>query len=282
MHRRRVRGWSMSSVERVYLGEGGSVILKSAAESFAGEPAFLDHAALHGVPVPRLFASLRTADRGMAMLMEDLGDPIREADLADAATAAVAVHRCPSRSGRPVLDVDALTGLPVRALAWLEDLKSVGRWLEADDIRVSLERVAELATRRAKDADIPPYGMCHSEFHPTSLHLGEGGMRILDWARAYTGPGLLDLVFWQGTPDPLDIRKVSDLINAYVDAGGTTEAKATRASLPPHRWAGGWAKMWNVEWFMESAVRYQTSGHNDHRDQQGIRRDLAEVLECLT
>ena len=42
-------------------------------------------------------------------------------------------------------------------------------------------------------ARLAPYGLCHSEFHPTSLHVGASGWRLLDWARAFRGPGLIDL-----------------------------------------------------------------------------------------
>ena len=40
----------------------------------------------------------------------------------------------------------------------------------------------------------------HSEFHPTSLHIGRDGRRLLDFARTFNGPGLLDLASWPPQP----------------------------------------------------------------------------------
>jgi phosphotransferase family enzyme len=283
-HREEVRVWSMSGVERLHFTDGRTVILKYAVNRFAQEPDVLRHAAGHGVPVPQLLASTIQPDDGnVVMLMEDLGEETCEAALHDAAAAAVAIHRCPALDGVPVLGSAELAQLPLKALAHLTNLQSRGRWLEADTngIRQALERIAEVAERRAQGADIPPFGMCHSEFHPTSIHIGEAGMRILDWARAYTGPGLLDLVSWQGTPEPLDLGKVEDLLDAYLMVGGPAEAKADRGGLPAHVWAGGWDKMWITEWFMESSWRHTTRTDSDGPSQRAILRNLGEVIACL-
>jgi len=126
-----------------------------------------------------------------------------------------------------------------------------------------------------------PFGLCHSEFHPTSLHVTERGPYILDLARAFTGPGLLDLVSWQGTVEPMDLAKVTQLLDAYVDAGGPKETMADRGGLAAHRWAGGWFKMWITEWFLEANFRYSTGIEHDAFNQRGTLRDLKEVLECL-
>lgn len=276
-----IREWWMSSVSRVVLGDGRSVILKCAVDVFAAEPAILDHAAKHGVPVPALLASITSTDGSMAMLIEDLGEPVREASIADAAKAAVAVHGCPPRAGLPVLDYDGLVEMPLRALAWLRRLQNDERWLSADDIRVSLERVADVARERAAGVEIPPFGTCHSEFHPTSIHIGQHGLRVLDWARSYNGPGLLDLVSWQGTQEPIDLNAVSHLIDAYVTAGGAVEATARRGDLPAHVWAAGWDKLWICEWFIQQAARWQDPA-DDAATEKAVRRHLGEVIECLT
>jgi hypothetical protein len=271
----------MSSVSRVHLVDGGSVILKCAVDVFAAEPAILAHAARHGVPVPEIFASQVYEDGSMAMLIEDLGEPAREADFADAAQTAAAIHACPPRAESPVLDYDGLAEMPHRALAWLRRLQNDGRWLSADDLRVSLERVASVARERAKGVEIPPFGTCHSEFHSTSIHIGRGGLRILDWARSYNGPGLLDLVSWQGTQQAIHLQAVSDLIDAYVAAGGPAEAVAKRGGLPAHVWAAGWHKLWISEWFIQQAARWQESA-DDAVTETAVRRHLREVIECLS
>jgi hypothetical protein len=275
-----IREWWMSSVSRVFLVDGRSVVLKCAVDVFADEPAILAYAASHGVPVPKLLASTIYDDGRMAMLIEDLGELEREADITDAAAAAVAVHRCPRRVESPVLDYDGLVELPARSLAWLGRLQKDGRWLQADDLRVSLGRLADVAKDRAKGAEIPPFGMCHSEFHPTSIHIGRDGMRILDWARSFTGPGLFDLVSWQGTRGSLDFDALADLIAAYVVAGGAAEAVLKRGGLAPHVWAVGWFKVWICEWFIQQAARWQDAA-DDAVTEGAVRRHLWEAIGCL-
>jgi Phosphotransferase enzyme family len=280
--REEIRVWSLSGVERLFLTDAGTAILKYAVEVFANEPRILRHAADHGTPVPALWADLTQDDGSTVMVMEDLGPQIRETDLGDAARAAVAVHECPPFPSAPVLNADGLADLPRRALRWLDALQEDGRWSEAQELRRDLRRLQQVARRRASGAQIPPFGMCHSEFHPTSIHIGEGGrLTVMDWARAYTGPGLLDLVSWQGTPKSLDLDAVSELITAYVAAGGPQEAMADRGGLPAHVWAGGWDKLWIIEWFLESTFRWGDPA-DDQATAQAVGVHLAEAVECLT
>jgi hypothetical protein len=275
-----VRAWSMSAVERLYLEDGSTAILKYAVADFAAEAGILAHATAHGVPVPRPMASTLQADGSLVMIMEDLGAEIRAAGLKDAAEAAVAVHACPPLPGRPVLDEHGLAALPGKALEWLSSLQADGRWLHAEEMGRSLARIARVARSRSRGAGIPPYGMCHSEFHPTSLHIGGSGMRVLDWARAYTGNGLLDLVSWQGTPEPLRLAALAELIDAYVAMGGPESARADRGGRPAHVWAAGWDKMWVVEWFLETTYRHADPA-GDIAAHNAVRRHLQEVVECL-
>lgn len=280
-----VRVWSMSGVERLHLHGGGTVILKYAVAQFGDEARILRHAAAHGVPVPRVLAATTQDDGTAAFLLEDLGAQVREAELRDAAQAAVAIHRCPPLEGLPVLDQAALAALPGNALGTLQELQAAGRWREADDngIREALQRLGAVAEARAAGAELPPFGLCHSEFHPTSLYVTDEGPYLLDLARAFFGPGLLDLVSWQGTADPLDPGKVNDLLDAYVAAGGPAEARADRGGgLPAARWACGWFRVWVTEWFLQATLRYATTTDNDASHQQGVLRDLGEALECLT
>ncbi len=272
----------MSGVERLFLADGTTAILKFADEAFRFEPQTLKHAARHGAPVPSLWAYLDQDDGSTVMIMEDLGSERREANLSDAAKAAVAVHACPAPLYGDVLDDGGLAKLPNRAIEWLDALQDADRWPDSEAFRRDLERLARVADRRAQGAEIPPYGMCHSEFHPTSIHIGDGDrLTVMDWARAYTGNGLLDLVSWQGTPDPLNLDAVSELITAYVAAGGAKDAQAERGGLPAHVWAGGWDKMWVVEWFLESCFRW-ADPDNDRAMKKAISVHLAEAVQCLT
>lgn len=279
--REEIRVWSMSGVERLFLAEGGTAILKYAAQVFNAEAENLDHTAWHGVPVPQLWADLYQADGSMVMIMEDLGPQKREADLGDAAAAAVAIHRCPPPPHGRTLDAAGLADLPSRARGWLDLLRADDRWTDTEDFGRSLRALQKVAPRRASGAETPPYGMCHSEFHPTSIHIGaDDRLAIMDWARAYTGSGLLDLVSWQGTPKPLDLAAVSELITAYVAAGGPPQATATRGGLPASVWAAGWDKLWVVEWFLESCFRWGDPA-NDQAMQKAISVHLSEAIECL-
>lgn len=280
--REEIRVWSMSGVERLFFAGGETAVLKYAVEVFGAEPRILEHAARHGVPVPALLADEEQDDGGTVMIMEDLGPQGREADVNDAAVAAVAIHKCPPPAFGETLDADGLAELPSLALGWIEELQHAGRWPEVEDFRRQLGELEKVARRRARGATIPPYGMCHSEFHPTSIHIGAGGrLTIMDWARAYTGNGLLDLVSWQGTPKPLDLDAVSELITAYVAAGGPQEATADRGGLPAHVWASGWDKLWIVEWFLQGCFRWGDPADDDST-RQIISVHLAEAVECLT
>jgi hypothetical protein len=271
----------MSGVERLFLTDAKTAILKYAVEVFAAEPRILRHAAHHGAPVPSLWADLSQDDGSTVMIMEDLGPQTREADLRDAARAAVAVHACPPFPAAPVLNTEGLADLPTRALGWLDALQESGRWSRAEKFRRDLERLEKVARRRASGAETPPFGMCHSEFHPTSIHLGAGDrLTVMDWARAYTGSGLLDLVSWQGTTEPLNLTAVSELITAYVAAGGPQEATANRGGLPAHVWASGWDKLWIVEWFLESTLRWGDPA-DDQTTSEVIHVHLAEAVQCL-
>ena len=280
--REEIRVWSMSGVERLFLTGAGTAILKYAVEVFAAEPRILRHAAGHGAPVPALWADLTQDDGSTVMIMEDLGPQTREATVGDAARAAVTVHDCPPVPSAPVLNAEGLAALPTRTLQWLDALQEDGRWSGAQQLRRALGELEKVARHRASGAQIPPFGMCHSEFHPTSVHIGEGDrLTVMDWARAYTGPGLLDLVSWQGTPEPLDLDAVSELITAYVAAGGPQEAMADRGGLPAHVWASGWDKLWIIEWFLQSTFRWGDPAE-DQATARAVGVHLAEAVQCLT
>ncbi|MBO2465382.1 phosphotransferase [Actinomadura violacea] len=275
--------WALSAVERVHLDNGGTVILKSAIAPFTGEADVLQYAGRHGVPVPDVLAVSRRDDAHLSMLLEDLGEhPAEDASLPQGAAAAVAIHACPPMGGLPVLDARELASLPGRALGALARLQQAGRWSDAADIRRLLTELAEVAEARSAGAATPPFGMCHSEFHPTSLHTGPSGLRVLDWARAFTGPGLLDLASWRDTPLPLDVAAIAEMIGAYIAAGGPESAAAERGGLPAEVWAGGWHRVWICEWYLQQCVRWMPNPEADEATQRVVRRHLTEAKECLT
>jgi Phosphotransferase enzyme family len=275
-----MRVWEMSGVERLHPPQGGTVIFKYAQAPFHGEARVLAHAARHGVSVPQL---LDAAERpGMlGMLLEDLGPALREPTLAEAAAAAVAIHRVPGLPGLPVLDATGLAELPGRALVHLEALVGASRWRDTDDIAAGLCTLKKEAAVRAAGAELPPFGLCHSEFHPTSLHVGTDGWRLLDWARAFVGPGLLDLMSWQGTLDTPDVQALTDLLHAYTAAGGPADVWADRGGLAAAHWAILWHRVWIIEWFLAQSTTWLNDPGMDELYQQVIRRHLAEALQCL-
>lgn len=233
-----VRVWARSGVERLRIAGGGSVVFKYAEEPFDHEHQALALAAQHGLPVPELVAA-HPVPGLLGMLMEDLGQSVREAGQNDAARAAVAMHRVPATGAGwlPRLGETALADLPVRITA-----RAVRLNLPSDITDVCMA-IASGARQLAHGAKLPPFGFCHSEFHPTSLHIGARGWRLLDFARAFTGPGLLDLASWQGTVTKPDPDAVAALIRAYISAGGPVEAAAARGGLPAQDWALGWHRV---------------------------------------
>ena len=278
-----IRVWSMSGVERLTFPDGTTSILKYAREPFTNEDRVLRAAAEAGVPVPRLLGSARRNGL-LVMALEDLGDPQREATDSEAATAAVRLHAATPPSWLPVLDEETLAALPGRALVRLQRLRAAGRWTQGtDDLTLHLHALARAAPKLAAGTGLAPFGWAHSEFHSSSLHTGERGWRLLDFARAFTGPGLLDLAAWQGLAkaDPPDPQRLRALIADYIAAGGPSDAQARRGGLPPERWALGWHRIWAVEWFLEQAHRWIDNPTRDPGSIEVVRRHLASAVDLL-
>ncbi|MEU0097325.1 aminoglycoside phosphotransferase family protein [Streptomyces sp. NPDC006267] len=278
--REEVRVWSMSGVERVTFPDGSTAIFKYAKKPFDSEDQALRLAHTLGVPVPQIHGSAMI-DGWLGMLMEDLGPSAREADDLDGVAAAVVLHSTRTAPGLPVLDQERLRALPIRALEHLERLRKADRWQDADDVEKALDRIAQAAEGRSAGATLAPFGWVHSEFHPTSLHVGERGWRLLDFARAFTGPGLLDLASWHGTIEPPHLLRLRVFLEQYVVAGGTPDALASRGGLTAENWALGWHRMWAVEWFMEQAVRWINDPVTDPGYIKVVRRHLTDVLHLL-
>lgn len=270
-----VRVWARSGVERLRMAGGGSVVFKYAEEPFDHEHQALTLAAGNRLPVPELIAA-HTVPGLLGMLMEDLGQPVREADQDDAARAAVALHRVrvTAAAWLPRLGETVLADLPGRITA-----RAVRLSLPSDIVDVCMA-IAPRVQQLAQGAELPPFGFCHSEFHPTSLHIGAKGWRLLDFARAFTGPGLLDLASWQGTTTEPDPDAVAALISDYISAGGPPEAAAERGGLPAQDWALGWQRVWACDWYAEQIER-GWAGSEIGAWADAISRHLAEAAELF-
>lgn len=255
---------------------------------FTDEHLVLRHAAAYGLPVPRVLAARALYDPAMGasgemlgMVMEDLDPAAGTPTLAQAAAAAVAVHAVPPLPGRPGLDSANLAALPGRALKRLAGLQAAGRW-QVPTVNKRLQMLADVAVDLARDAERSPFGMCHSEFHSTSLHVDATGQRrVLDMARAFTGPGLLDLVSWQGTQHPPDGTALRALLDAYAAAGGSAAVLGDRAGLPATQWALGWRRVWIVAWYIEQAARWMPDPARDEHSVTVVARHLVEAADAF-
>jgi hypothetical protein len=244
--RERLRVRPHSGVERLRFPDGKSVVLKYADAPFDHEHRVLRLVERHGVPVPHVRAA-RTVARGLAMLLEDLGEPIREVGDDDGARAAVRLHTVGETADArwlPRVDAGVLASMPDRIAAGMNRRGET----EATGIARAL---AAAAPDRADGAELAPFGLCHSEFHPMSLHVGTKGWHLLDFARAFTGPGLLDLASWHDNLDDPDPARAASLIERYVHLGGHRHTLAARGGLDSAAWALGWHRVRAADWFTE-------------------------------
>ena len=187
--------WQLSRVERVHLEDGSSIIIKRSRSPLTAEGRVLQSLRTTDIPLADLYLADEHEDT-LTLLIEDLGPSRRQPSVTEAAAAAVRAHAAPPPDGLPVMDQEALQSLPRTIAAGIESLDSSGRWRRTDRLRGLLETISGLAPELSQSASMPPFGLCHSEFHPTSLHVGEAKTALVDWARAYVGPGLLDLASW--------------------------------------------------------------------------------------
>lgn len=279
-----IRVSQLSGVERLHVHDPDigdtTVIFKYATSPFTTEAAVLQWFQLHGVPVPWIRASDQR-DGVLGMLLTDLGPPIREPTIIEAAQAAVAVHQVPPQAGVAVYDADRLAELPNRCIRHLSQLRGAGRWTTTDHFTEQLTRLAGVARSRAAGATVAPCGTCHGEFQPTSVHISSRGWHLLGCARAFTGPGLLDLASWQGTTSAPDSDALDQVIETYITAGGTERTRWTRAGLPPARWALGWHRLRTADWHLEQATTWIPDPTQDPTIQELVRRHFAEAVDCL-
>jgi hypothetical protein len=235
---------AFSGVWRLQKPGGGTAIYKEAWKPLDREHGALAYARSMGLPVPQVLAAVQRDDRA-GIIMTDLGQPDREATDDDAATIAAALHRIPAASVLPVTGPEELAAMPARIAA-----RALKHGLPAA-IPELAARLDAAAPALAAAAAVPPVGLCHSEFHPTSVIIQGDQWHTYDLARAFHGPGLIDLASWHGTVTAPDPAAVAALIEAYVKAGGHPSAQDDRAGLPPQDWALGWHRIWAVDWYCQ-------------------------------
>ena len=280
IRRQPIRVWSKSGVERVTFPKGRTAILKYATHPFTAEARVLRVVAERGVPVPKVLATALYPDI-LVMLLEDLGDPIREATDADGADAAAYLHTVDVNPVRlAVWGSQQLSEIPDSAIGLLAGLRASGRLPQAGDLMGHLGALARRARALTVGADMPPFGLVHGELHPTSIHIGRRGWHLIDFAMAFIGPGLLDLATWQGTRNPPDPDRLAAQIHAYTAAGGDPRAHQPRGGLPPAVWALGWHRLWSTAWFLRQATA-ATDDTDDKRVEQIIRRQLTSAVSLL-
>jgi hypothetical protein len=250
-----LRVWEHSGVERLRFPGRTSVVFKYADAPFDREHLVLRLATRYGLPVPRVQAA-RTGPGVLAMLIDDLGEPVREADDYDGACAAVRLHQVGGAVWLPRVTAAGLTVLPHRIGVRLSRL---GLPAVTDLVR-SLDGAA---ASRAQGAELPPFGLCHAGYHPTALHIGDRGWHLLDFSRAFTGPGLFDLASWHGTLAAPAPARTLGMIESYVTVGGAPEALAPRGGLDAASWALGWHRVWVADWFAQQIERGWADGADD-------------------
>ncbi|MFL1438980.1 phosphotransferase [Nocardiopsis protaetiae] len=276
-----LHSWALSHVERLTFPDGDTAVFKTAREPFTHEDEALTAARQAGMSVPRVLASVRGTTT-LGMLIEDLGEPAREPTDADGAAMAVHLHSVAVPDLLPPGDTAWLASLPARALRTLEVLREHGRWPGSGDIAEMLEAIAQAAPARAEGAMVRPFGWVHSEFHPTSLLVrADGRVFTYDLARAFCGPGLLDLVSWQGTTTPAAPDRARAFLERYVEEGGPTQTLADRGGLPAQDWALGWHRVWIVEWYLAQAAQWIADPTTDPAYERAVRAHTREAAELL-
>jgi hypothetical protein len=278
--REEVRVWSMSGVERVAFPDGSTAIFKDAKKPFDRQDQALRLAHTLGVPVPQVHASA-VLDGWLGLLMEDLGPSVREADDLDGVIADVVLHGTRTAPPLPVIDQQRTRTLPTRALEHLERPRKADRWHDANDIEDALYRIAQVAEARSAGATLEPFGWVHSEFNPTSLHICVRGWRLLDFARAFTGPGLLDLASWHGTIEPSPPSAFASSWSSTSPPAVPSTPSPRAAGSPPRTrpWAG--TACAPSSGFMEQAVRWIDDPATDPAYIKAVRRHLTDVLHLL-
>ena len=272
--------WELSRVERVVLGDGTTFILKRSRHPLTDEARVIHGLQQTDVPLPSLRISRLDGDI-LTMILEDLGPSERQPTSEEAASVAATIHKATPPAWLPVMDEAALRSLPAKIRRGVEDLASAGRWQKLDLIHGLLDKIIASSSLISCGATTPPFGLCHSEFHPTSLHVGTHRTAVVDWARAFIGPGLLDLASYGGTIDPPNPAACRSLIEAYQSAGGPVEASDRRGGLTAEEWAIVWHRLWAVEWYVASCNTWMGDQEQDSTWQSVVERHLKEAASFI-
>jgi hypothetical protein len=266
--------WRYSGVWRVSAPDGGTVIYKEARAPLDREHVALRYAGSMGLPVPRVLAAIQKDGR-LGMVMTDLGEPDRDATDADAAEIAAALHRCPGSDALPLTGAAELAVMPQRIA-----VRALDCGLPPEAAAMA-GRLSAQARRLAAPAEDPPFGLVHSEWHPSSVIVRDGRLHTYDLARAFRGPGLIDLASWHGTITPADPGATAAIIAAYVAAGGHPGALEPRGGLPPGEWALGWHRIWAVDWYCQQLEMGWIDGDRLPVYDEVIIRHLGEAISLL-
>jgi hypothetical protein len=275
-----LRSTGFSHVERITLDGGSSYIAKRGTLIATDEARTIY--ALRGSPIP--MAEMYVADTDgefLTMVMEDLGPAKRVPTLEEAGEMAVLMTRTEPPDHLPTEGREFLEQLPQKIKAGIERLVSQGTWTNPDRIRRPVADIAKAAPGLSSSAEMPPFGLCHSSYHPTSLHIGARKTALLDWQRSYVGPLLPCLANWFSIPDAPDLKACRRLIKEYVSAGGDPEALDDRNNLRPEVWAFFWQRVGAAEWWITSQAKWQTSDTRDGGWQRAVERVIVDAQWLL-
>ena len=217
----------------------------------------------------------------LTMLMEDLGPAKRESTIEEAGEMAVFMTKTTPPEHLPTEGREFLEHLPQKIMTGIERLVSQGTWTNPDRIFRPVADIAKAAAVLSESAAMRPFGLCHREFHPTSLHIGSKKTALLDWQRAYAGPLLPCLANWFSIVDAPDLKACRRLIKEYVSAGGDVEALDDRNNLRPEVWAFFWQRVGAAEWWITSQAKWQTSDTRDGGWQRAVERAIVDAQWLL-
>jgi hypothetical protein len=270
----------LSRVERVIIDDGTTYIAKRGTHLLVDEVDTIR--SLHGSPIP--IAELYVADikgESLTMLMEDLGPVKIQPTIEDAAEMAVRMTQTTPPDHLPTEGRESLERQPQNIKSGIEQLVSLGTWENPDRIRRPLDDIVKAASDLSSGTELRPFGLCHREYHPTSLHIGTKKTALVDWQRTYVGPLLPCLVNWFPIADAPNLKACRRLIKAYISEGGDPEAQEKRGDLRPESWAFFWQRVGAAEWWINSQINWQTNDTQDGSWQRAVERAIVDAQWLL-
>lgn len=279
--RETVRAGSHGGVERLRFPNGLTLIHKYGHTPLAHEAATHRVLQAAGVPVATLHSS-EVREQHMTIVMEDLGEAERPATQDEVLALLLQLHAVPTPRGGPSLSEYTMVTLPDRARWHLDRLSDYGRWTNVvGRLTTDLEKVRKISADRAAGADKEPFGWVHTEFAGRGAHVGRKGVRLIDFARSYAGPVLLDLVSWGDGLDRARPREARAFLERYVDLGGPASTLDRRAGLAAERWALAWLRVWRVEWYLQQSASRFADPALDPTRQALVLRNLDQALDLF-